>query len=82
MKLTQVQVQIQEKPVGRPRSVDYAEMERLYNLVYTDDEIKKVLGCSKKTVMDWRKAEEAAPNAELRRWMERRGLIRREIVGY
>jgi len=55
---------------GRCTNIEYAEMERLYNLVYTDREIAKIIGCSVLTVQNWRKIEDAAPNNTLKRWME------------
>lgn len=59
---------------GRCPNVDYAEMERLYNLVYTDQEIAKALGCAVLTVVNWRKIEDAAPNVVLRKWMEKQAI--------
>ena len=54
----------------RCTNIDYKEMERLWNLCYTDREIAKIMGCSVLTVANWRKIEDAAPNDTLKKWVE------------
>lgn len=61
---------------GRPSTVNYQEMERLYNLVYTDKEISQEINCSINTVQCWRDAHDAAPNNELKCWMRKEGIIK------
>lgn len=61
---------------GRPSTVNYQEIERLYNLVWTDMEIADEIDCSLLTVKVWRKIVGAAPNYELKKWMEKKGIKR------
>ena len=43
--------------LGKPRTVDYAHVRRLYDAGHSDAEIARQVGCYPSTVLEWRRVE-------------------------